>query len=59
MAMLPLSIPHTFVRWLTELGDVVYDPFADAAARRSRLNVLDALKRRIDVHGKVPDETLQ
>jgi hypothetical protein len=28
MAMFPPSIPHTFVRWLTEPGDVVYDPFA-------------------------------
>ena len=27
MAMFPPSIPHTFVRWLTEPGDVVYDPF--------------------------------
>jgi site-specific DNA-methyltransferase (adenine-specific) len=28
MAMFPPSIPHTFVRWLTEPGDVVYDPFS-------------------------------
>jgi len=28
MAMFPPSIPHTFVRWLTSPGDVVYDPFS-------------------------------
>lgn len=28
MAMFPPSIPHFFVRWLTEPGDVVYDPFS-------------------------------
>lgn len=28
MAMFPPSMPHTFIRWLTEPGDVVYDPFA-------------------------------
>jgi hypothetical protein len=27
MAMFPPSIPHTFIQWLTEPGDVVYDPF--------------------------------
>jgi site-specific DNA-methyltransferase (adenine-specific) len=28
MAMFPPSIPHTFIDWLTEPGDVVYDPFS-------------------------------
>lgn len=28
MAMFPPSIPHFFIRWLTEPGDVVYDPFS-------------------------------
>jgi hypothetical protein len=28
MAMFPPTIPHVFVRWLTEPGDVVYDPFS-------------------------------
>jgi site-specific DNA-methyltransferase (adenine-specific) len=28
MAMFPPAIPHLFIRWLTEPGDVVYDPFA-------------------------------
>jgi hypothetical protein len=28
MAMFPPSIPHVFIRWLTEPGDVVYDPFS-------------------------------
>jgi len=28
MAMFPPTIPHYFVRWLTEVGDVVYDPFS-------------------------------
>ncbi|MGH7283241.1 MAG: DNA methyltransferase [Polyangiaceae bacterium] len=27
MAMFPPTIPHTFIRWLTKPGDVVYDPF--------------------------------
>ena len=27
-AMFPPQIPHVFIRWLTEPGDVVYDPFA-------------------------------
>ncbi|MYK68728.1 MAG: site-specific DNA-methyltransferase, partial [Gammaproteobacteria bacterium] len=27
-AMFPPQVPHVFVRWLTEPGDVVYDPFA-------------------------------
>lgn len=27
MAMFPPTIPHVFTRWLTEPGDVVYDPF--------------------------------
>lgn len=27
MAMFPPTIPHVFIRWLTEPGDVVYDPF--------------------------------
>lgn len=28
MAMFPPSIPHFFIRWLTERNDVVYDPFS-------------------------------
>ena len=28
MAMFPPSIPHTFIRWLTNENDVVYDPFS-------------------------------
>jgi site-specific DNA-methyltransferase (adenine-specific) len=28
MAMFPPSMPHTFITWLTNPGDVVYDPFA-------------------------------
>jgi hypothetical protein len=28
MAMFPPSMPHFFVRWLTQPGDVVYDPFS-------------------------------
>lgn len=28
MAMFPPAIPHVFIRWLTEPGDVVYDPFS-------------------------------
>jgi site-specific DNA-methyltransferase (adenine-specific) len=28
MAMFPPTLPHYFVRWLTEVGDVVYDPFS-------------------------------
>jgi len=28
MAMFPPSIPHLFIRWLTQPGDVVYDPFS-------------------------------
>lgn len=28
MAMFPPAIPHTFIRLLTEPGDVVYDPFS-------------------------------
>jgi hypothetical protein len=28
MAMFPPSIPHFFIRWLSEPGDVVYDPFS-------------------------------
>jgi site-specific DNA-methyltransferase (adenine-specific) len=28
MAMFPPSIPHVFIRWLTDPGDVVYDPFS-------------------------------
>jgi hypothetical protein len=28
MAMFPPSIPHFFIRWLTERDDVVYDPFS-------------------------------
>ncbi len=27
MAMFPPAVPHVFVQWLTEPGDVVYDPF--------------------------------
>lgn len=27
MAMFPPSIPHVFIRWLTDPGDVVFDPF--------------------------------
>ena len=27
MAMFPPFIPHVFIRWLTEPGEVVYDPF--------------------------------
>jgi site-specific DNA-methyltransferase (adenine-specific) len=27
MAMFPPSMPHVFIRWLTNPGDVVYDPF--------------------------------
>ena len=29
MAMFPPSIPHVMIRWLTEPGDVVYDPFSE------------------------------
>ena len=28
MAMFPPTIPHLFIRWLTDVGDIVYDPFA-------------------------------
>ncbi len=28
MAMFPPTIPHYFIRWLTEPGDVVWDPFS-------------------------------
>src|SRR5688572_13135493 len=28
MAMFPPTLPHYFVRWLTDEGDVVYDPFS-------------------------------
>jgi site-specific DNA-methyltransferase (adenine-specific) len=28
MAMFPPSLPHVFIRWLTQPGDVVYDPFS-------------------------------
>jgi hypothetical protein len=28
MAMFPPSIPHVFIKWLTEEGDCVYDPFS-------------------------------
>ncbi len=28
MAMFPPSLPHVFIQWLTEPGDVVYDPFS-------------------------------
>src|SRR2546429_5326618 len=28
MAMFPPSMPHVFIDWLTEQGDVVYDPFS-------------------------------
>jgi len=28
MAMFPPTLPHYFVRWLTDVGDVVYDPFS-------------------------------
>jgi len=28
MAMFPPSIPHFFIRWLTQPGEVVYDPFS-------------------------------
>lgn len=27
-AMFPPQVPHVFIRWLTEPGDVVYDPFS-------------------------------
>ena len=27
-AMFPPKVPYVFIRWLTEAGDVVYDPFA-------------------------------
>jgi hypothetical protein len=27
MAMFPPSMPHVFIQWLTNAGDVVYDPF--------------------------------
>jgi hypothetical protein len=27
MAMFPPSMPHTFIKWLTEPGDTVFDPF--------------------------------
>jgi hypothetical protein len=27
MAMFPPAIPHVFIRWLTQPGDLVYDPF--------------------------------
>lgn len=28
MAMFPPTIPHVFIRWLTDPGEVVYDPFS-------------------------------
>lgn len=28
MAMFPPTVPHYFIRWLTEAGEVVYDPFS-------------------------------
>ena len=28
MAMFPPTLPHYFVQWLTDVGDVVYDPFS-------------------------------
>jgi hypothetical protein len=28
MAMFPPALPHVFIRWLTEPGDIVYDPFS-------------------------------
>lgn len=28
MAMFPPAMPHVFIEWLTEPGDVVYDPFS-------------------------------
>ncbi len=28
MAMFPPAIPHVFIQWLTEPGDVVFDPFS-------------------------------
>jgi hypothetical protein len=28
MAMFPPTLPHYFVTWLTDVGDVVYDPFS-------------------------------
>jgi len=28
MAMFPPSMPHVFIKWLTDEGDVVYDPFS-------------------------------
>lgn len=28
MAMFPPSMPHVFIKWLTNEGDVVYDPFS-------------------------------
>ena len=28
MAMFPPTMPHTFIRWLTDEGEVVYDPFS-------------------------------
>lgn len=28
MAMFPPRLPHVFIRWLSEPGDVVYDPFS-------------------------------
>ena len=28
MAMFPPTLPHYFIRWLTDEGDVVYDPFS-------------------------------
>jgi hypothetical protein len=28
MAMFPPTMPHYFIRWLTQPGDVVYDPFS-------------------------------
>lgn len=28
MAMFPPTLPHYFIRWLTEPGEVVYDPFS-------------------------------
>jgi DNA methylase len=44
-AMFPPQVPHVFIRWLTQPGDVVYDPFAGRgtapmeACRLGRLGV--------------------
>ena len=43
--VLPNQVPHVFIRWLTEPGDVVYDPFAGRGWRQAtaRVGSADAL----------------